>query len=361
MATIPPAEWSEMTAKEKTAWVMTKAKEAGGAFKPKKLQESYILLRRAINLAPWRLPNPAVWSTTDIFGTEILREIDPNNAVLRYRSYQEMARDYNFVPIDWTNNQSQNPACCLGYRNVYHLNDLMFRWETSNAFKDLIACLKKNLEEPSSRLRNVKRIICFEFGCMSNDISCIKHLIAVEIGRVITSYQKANPKHEFYVPVKIIAQDAPYCEYGKKYLEKIHDVAIRINPSGLLSVNENTFVISIGAKTCIRQIVADSTQLRDGPAGMLCDKIQSNGHDHLETTLSTDDPDSENLWEYRSENCDQATFTDNDPFIAQIFSNLELYMKRSTGQPLVQIPEADIVNDLVMWDCGMIPWTDLRL
>jgi hypothetical protein len=182
------------------------------------------------------------------------------------------------------------PAECCDVASRLELMDVYIKkWEETEFCKDLMA----HVETWAHIMTDVKNMVCFGLGTLQldpdkpfgnhADQNLLQHHAAVKIRDMIAQKQNKKPEE-----IPIFAQDPCYCEKCKWLLKnKFGKPGIEIvkSNSGYLKVDGNTFVVSVCPTAPVRQIIGDITFDKGGPAGMLCNIMQGEGHQAAETVV----------------------------------------------------------------------------
>jgi hypothetical protein len=191
----------------------------------------------------------------------------------------------------------------------------------------------------------VRHIVCFGLGHIGryrngtqSGRSYFQHLAACTVREILEQQQAIIHEQPAPRQIKIYAQDPDYCDNCKATLKEKHRIEVAENPYGFVKIDKNTFVLSFSPNIPVRQIIADLSLEYQGPAGMLCDRIESDGLSyavqsfnndlHAFTSSYTTDPDSPNLAKYRDE-CMVLNLNDQElPHERQLFGRTALYIKQ---------------------------------
>lgn len=189
------------------------------------------------------------------------------------------------------------PTECCHVASRLRVMDVHIKvWEETEIYKDLM----EHVETWAHIMPDVKNVVCFGLGRLQidpdkfgnhADQNLLQHHAAV-IRDMIAQKKKKKPEE-----IPIFAQDPCYCEICKwllknKFGEESDDgrygIEVVESNSGYLKVDGNTFVVSICPTAPVRQIIGDITFNTGGPAGMLCDIIQGQGHQAADTVVDSD-------------------------------------------------------------------------
>ncbi|RAR14540.1 hypothetical protein DDE83_002113 [Stemphylium lycopersici] len=142
-------------------------------------------------------------------------------------------------------------------------------WESSEICHRLTAFIE---EHAGKTMRNVDQIVCFGLGCLTAKDRYIQHLSARHIANIFARSQPGPTPPVF-------AQDPIYCTAGISYITAPapFNFTILDDPEGFRALTGNTFVLSFHPDVPVRQIVMGLTHDTNGPAGMFCNSIQSEG------------------------------------------------------------------------------------
>lgn len=191
----------------------------------------------------------------------------------------------------------------------------------------------------------VEQIVCFGLGSIGrfsagsyHARSYFQHLAACTIRNFLEEQQAKSLEQSPPQKIEIYAQDPSYCDKCKARLREKLRIEVVENPYGFTKVDNSTFVLTFSPDIPVRQIVADLTMKHHGPAGMLCDEIESDGLEYavrsynsdMECTMSsyTTDPPSPNLAKYR-DRCMVLSLNDKElPHEQQMFGRTALYLKQ---------------------------------
>jgi hypothetical protein len=265
-----------------------------------------------------------------------------------YNSYQSMAEEDDVTALDhgqafpfaiWhsSDNHMQHDCHGIGAQLIAWEEE----WEKSKYRQDLI----RHLEEHGPKMVDVEQIVCFGLGPIgrfSNEIhyrrSYFQHLAACTVRDFLEEQQSKSLEQIPPQKIEIYAQDPSYCDKCRAKLREKHGIEVVENPYGFAKVDSNTFVLTFSPDIPVRQIVADLTIEYHGPAGMLCDEIESDGLEYavrsynsdMNCTMSsyTTDPPSPNLAKYR-DRCIVLSLNDKElPHEKRLFGRTALYLKQ---------------------------------
>ncbi|KAF2022712.1 hypothetical protein EK21DRAFT_119465 [Setomelanomma holmii] len=168
--------------------------------------------------------------------------------------------------------------CCLVPEYFNELQENVEEWKKSEAYVDLTA----HVQRRAHKMTEVK------------NVNLLQYYAAMHICDMFAKEQK-KPKNE----IPIYVQDPEYCAECKRRLVEELDFKVLGSNAGYLYVDGNTFVVSSSPGAPVRQIIGDLTLDTKGPAGMLCNIVQGDGHGDAFNMI---DADSEPLylWFYMS-------------------------------------------------------------
>ena len=265
-----------------------------------------------------------------------------------YNSYQNMAEEDDATVLDqrqafpfaiWNSSDNHIQHDCHGI--AAQLNAWEEEWEKYKYRQDLI----RHLEEHGPETAEVEQIVCFGLGYIGRPLdgshyrrSYFQHLAACTIRDCLEEQHAKSLEQSPPRKIEIYAQDPSYCDKCRAELREKHRIEVVENPYGFAKVDKNTFVLTFSPDIPVRQIVADLTMEYQGPAGMLCDKIESDGleyavqsyNSNMDCTMSsyTTDPPSPNLAKYR-DRCMVLSLNDKElPQQQQMFGRTALYLKK---------------------------------
>lgn len=296
--------------------------------------------------------------TLNYEGTEL-----QNTIAMGYNSYHKMAdenptpsphkiqeiEDRRYCPFNIILTVTLDPHDCKNTEGLEEgLRKWKSYWESSNFQKNLVSYLK----EGAKQMVKVKQIVCFGLGSLGSGITTypgatfIQHLAACAIRDTLETNQ--TNQHGLRNPqrIPIYAQYPAYCKTCKRILREQCKIEVIEDADGFDKINENTFVVSISPDVPVRQIVGDISVQYNGPAGMLCDEIASDGMEYDQQSYDRDvpydryryhtDPSSPNLAAYR-DRCAAFSLNDMDLQIKErVFGQTALYLKPSGKQPALE-------------------------
>jgi hypothetical protein len=137
-------------------------------------------------------------------------------------------------------------------------------WEQSQLRRDLTAAL----ETHASKMRPIRKIVCFGLGCIVPEYerSHVQHLAASHIAKVLGKAQKSDKE------IEVFAQDPIYSRACIEVLLGF-DPPIKVvdfsKAEGLAKVDEHTLIISINPTGTVIEPALDLTRDKGGPAGIL--------------------------------------------------------------------------------------------
>ncbi|KAH7339197.1 hypothetical protein BKA66DRAFT_435147 [Pyrenochaeta sp. MPI-SDFR-AT-0127] len=201
-------------------------------------------------------------------------------------------------------------------------------WQRSELRSRLSVFLQ---EHAKKTLERVDKIMCFGLGCFptqwerSRQRSYTQHLAACTVRDLIAQQQGgAAPQ--------IFAQDPSYCAAGMSYIQSHFNMSILDDPEGFKALDGHTFVLSFAPNVPVRQITLGLTHESNGPAGLFCDRIRSEGlecngkrcEDGRVCPYTTCEP-SPAVWKYKQESY-WIEYRDRDE--QNYFGEVGVYLKK---------------------------------
>lgn len=209
-------------------------------------------------------------------------------------------------------------------------------WQDSKLCSRLTDFLNQHA---SSTIEHVDKIICFGLGCFATKQEragkrdYFQHLAARTI-RDIFAQRQGGPAPDVYV------QEPIYCTAGIDYIESHFGFKVVNDPEGFKALDGHTFVLTVSPNVPVRQVTMGMTHKSQGPAGFLCNAIDSDGlecngkgytreKDYLVCPYTTC-PTSPALWKYKNESL---WMEHNDKEEGDYFGKIGVYLKRKTEGP----------------------------
>lgn len=189
------------------------------------------------------------------------------------------------------------------------------------------------LSQNTNVARQVNKIVCFGLGCFPahNERSAkrayIQHLSARTIRDTIAELQGGDAP-------KVYVQEPTYCTKGISWIQNLFGFKVVNDPEGFRALDGHTFMVSVAPDAPVRQITMGFTHEFEGPAGMFCNAIDSDGTEcngkgdmmirgRLTVPFRADEA-SPAVWKYKQESM---WMEHNDYEEEDFFGPMGVYMK----------------------------------
>ncbi|PVH96117.1 hypothetical protein DM02DRAFT_688639 [Periconia macrospinosa] len=279
--------------------------------------------------------NNDIYTAIDIFGKEHIAKVDASQPNLKDGEIWKYQVDYNFLchladtrfaGYHTVGNSAEEVAALTiskdpwkaaaiedctgnGLQDDGRFASWTSEWEQSPIREELCSFL----EEHASKMKQVRKIVCFGLGCVAprggDEDRWWKdwwkghyeqHLMALTIRDTLKKYGH---------PVAIVfAQDPAYCNVGTKYIESTFGIKVLPDMGGIMEVDEHTFVFTYAAGIPVMQICTHKTWPK-GVAGMFNHPITKDG------TVKKQAYTTEHMDIYGWEGYGSPTTDDPDPYV----------------------------------------------